>query len=185
MWTGWPDASLKNITGSIGTAILSSVFDIVAASGASSITDDLLRKGIEIFFDSALFTSGALCENDIACHIHVPAFNPPAEPPAKPYIAFNSAYMIEDPAVLAAVLVHEGTHFQQYLDGSLHNEGLGKLTTIDIEFRAWWNEAVYWDSVRASFLPISTSLEDEEEKGWRPAKQGEGALRDYITPLYS
>lgn len=185
VWTDWPDINFKNILGAFGVAELSQAFDIVTASGVSSIATDLERKGIAISFDPTYFGPLGLCQTAIACHVYYPNLLPPSEPLLPPQIVFNPVYLTEAPAILAAVLVHEGTHFQQYLDGSIHNFFAGNLTVIDIEFRAWWNQSVYWDSIRAQHLPIDTVLEQELEQAWLRAKQGESALRDYITPLYT
>lgn len=85
--------------------------------------------------------------------------------------------------MLAGVLAHEGTHFLQYLDLSSFQ---ADKTIIDIEFVAWWNEAAYWESARSGFgPPFDSPLKRDEESAYQVALQGENALRNYITPLYS
>lgn len=184
LWTDWPDVNAKNITGTTGTEALSQAFDFVASSVAKAVTDDLFRKGAAISFGSALDFSGSLA-NAIAFFNYAGIGAFPSTPSPLPFIKFNPLFINEAPKVLAAVLVHEGTHFQQFLDGTISEYLRGSKTVIDVEFRAWWNEAVYWQTVRTEFLPIDTTLEDEEEKGYQAALRGEGALRDYITPLYT
>ena len=182
VWTDWPDVNAANITGTDGVSLLAQAFALIERSGASFITNDLTRKGIPILFgDTSDFPKGA--DDAIAFFDPRGTAEPfPATPDPLPPIKFNPFYLGEEAGVLAAVLAHEGTHFLQYLDLSLADPA---LSVIDIEFEAWWNEAVYWDSVRANFLPIDTVLENEEERGYQAAIQGEAALRDYITPLYS
>ena len=155
----------------------------MAASGASAITDDLTKKGIAISFDATFFTSGAPCENAYACHSS-PLLPPPNEPSEKPFIVLNPILLSEDPSAVAAVLVHEGTHFQQFLDGSIHNEAAGNLTIVDIEFRAFWNAAVYWGSVRSGLAPFNTQLTADLESLYNLALQGEAALRNEIAARY-
>ncbi len=185
MWTQWPDVNARNITGSFGTSELEAAYDLIAASGASAITDDLFRKGIEIFFDEGdLFTTG-LCAGAFACHLALLTPPPPFEPMFSPVIAFNPDLLTEEPAMLASVLVHEGTHFQQYLDSSLHHKAVGDLTVVDTEFRAFWNAAVYWGSVRDSTPVTGTVLEYNLELAYSYAQQGEAELRALIDAVYN
>ena len=168
----------KNITGTLGVQKLSDVFDLVANSTAKAITDDLFRKGISISF-------GDDCDpGAVACQIYYPSFQPPSEPTVKPTIVFNPTYVNEDASLLAAVLVHEGTHFQQYLDGSSHHRLAGDLTVVDIEFRAFWNAAVYWGEIRTAQAPFTTVLEQDAEGLYQLAQQGEAALRNEIDSRY-
>lgn len=183
MWTDWPDVNLKNITGILGTQTLSQAFDLIAASGASAVTEDLKAKGIEIFFDPDYFSLGAPCEGAYACHFAA-LYPPPAEPAEKPFIVFNPILLADSPGALAAVLVHEGTHFQQFLDGSIHHEALGNLTVVDIEFRAFWNAAVYWGEIRTGQIPFNTQLKFDLEYLYNLALQGEAALRNEIAARY-
>ena len=186
-WTDWPDQNVKNISGTAGEILLlTTVFDTVATSSASFVTSDLFARGTSISFgDPADFTTGGICEGSIACHLFSPFFRPPAEPGFAPVIIFNPTFSGEDPGVLAAVLVHEGTHFEQYLDGTALEYADGTISVIDIEFTAWWNAAVYWEEVRSQFSPIDTVAENTLEIGWEKAKEGEAALRDLIAPLYT
>ena len=96
-------------------------------------------------------------------------------------ILLNPEFMNEDPGLLAAVIVHEGTHFQQFLDGELFDPS---LSTPEVEFRAWVNEAVYWETVRAGFSPFDSPLAQQEETGYQVASLGEGALRDFLASTY-
>jgi len=96
-------------------------------------------------------------------------------------MSFNPRFLTEAPEVLAAVLAHEGTHFQQYLDGRVFNPSLG---TVDIEFDAFWNEAVFWGRIRDTLAPFDTPLEQEIEGVYQLAQQGEGTLRDRIAAVY-
>lgn len=181
-WTGWTDVNTTNIQGTIGTATLASVFDAVAASGANGITGDLIRHGISVsFVDAATFADA--CGNAIACFLYYTAPRPPDQPDPLPFVLFNPAYLSEPPEILADVLIHEGTHFQQYLDGRVFNTGLG---TVDIELDAFWNEAVYWGEVRDRFGPPfdDSPLEQESEGVYQLAQQGESALRDAIAAAY-
>ena len=121
------------------------------------------------------------CSGAIACFLSSRAATPPSTPPS-PVIIFNPTYLSEAPAVIAGVLVHEGTHFQQYLDVTLLDTS---LSVVDIEFRAWWNAAAFWQNVRTAFLPASTVVEQTNENGYQAALQGEAALRDLIAALYT
>ena len=86
---------------------------------------------------------------------------------------------------MAATLVHEGTHFQQYLDGTLIWYAAGGITVVDVEFTAWWNQAVDWQGVRPSFSPDDTVVEVTNEAAYQAALQGEGALRNLIASLHT
>ena len=183
-WSDWPDSNSKNITGVIGTESLSAAFDIVAGSGVSAVTNDLFRKGISISFDGNYFGAGAPCEGAYACFFGDTSFFPPDEPGTLPFIVFDPLLADEDPTLLAGILAHEGTHFQQYLDGSLHHKALGTLTVIDTEFRAFWNGAVFWSEVRDSQFPLMTALAQDEEDLYNLALQGEAALRNEIAARY-
>lgn len=94
---------------------------------------------------------------------------------------FNPTYLNETPQVLAAVLVHESTHSQQYFDGRTSNPALG---TVDIEFDAFWNEAVFWSEIRGTVGAIDTPLEREADTVYQLAQQGEGTLRNAIAATY-
>ena len=184
-WTGWSKTNSVNITGTLATDKLRDAFDLVAASGAHAITDDLQAKSVQISFANDLsdFSVGCQTVQAIACMNAQGIENFPDA--AKPFILFNPRWSGEEAGILAGVLTHEGTHFQQVLDLTLANEALnGELTVIDIEFVAWWNAAVYWGEVRSAFLPIDTPLEIEEEAAYVAALQGEAALRDYFGPRY-
>lgn len=185
LWTDWADVSLKNITGTIGVLALSAAFDLVATSDARAITDDLFRKGISIAFDGSYFGQSGVCGSAYACHVYRTGQFPPTEPATKPIIAFNPLYADEDPEALAAVLVHEGTHFQQYLDGTAFHRLNGAITTVDQEFAAFWNGAVYWSSVRATQQPPGSSLETDLESLYQLAQLGEAALRNEIDARYN
>ncbi len=165
MFTDWSNPSI-NITG-VGAAILLQTFNLVDASSAHAITDDLEAKGILISFSSAEFLPGQICDGAIACFIHPtdPAPGPLGTPQSLPYVIFDVSYMSEAPEILAAILVHEGTHFQEFLDGDLFNPS---LTVVDMEFLAFWNESAYWDTVRPSILPIDTPLELLMKIGTKP-----------------
>ncbi|MCG3176026.1 MAG: hypothetical protein MOGMAGMI_00964 [Candidatus Omnitrophica bacterium] len=181
VWTNWPDSDLTNISGTGGPKLLAA-FELIQDSIASSITDDLFAKGISITFGAAaLFDTGGDCEGAIACFGTIAGQTPPNTPVPVPTIQFNPDFIGEDSGLLAAVLVHEGTHFQQFLDGSIQDN---TNSTVDIEFTAFWNEAVYWDKVRSDFLPIDTVLEQELETAYQVALQGEAALRAFIDALY-
>lgn len=181
LWTSWPDSDLINISGTGGPKLLAA-FELIQDSIASSITDDLFAKGLSITFGAAAtFDTGGDCAGAIACFGQINAQTPPNTPVPMPEILFNPDYIGEDAGLLAVVLVHEGTHFQQFLDGSLFDN---TNSTVDIEFTAFWNEAVYWDKVRTPFLPIDTALEQELETAYQTALQGEAALRAFIDAIY-
>ena len=178
IWTQWPDVNIMNITGTEGTAVLTSAFNLVAGSGANSITNDLFRKGIPIsFIDISTFQS--LCGDAIACFGGASG-SPPYAPSTPPSMIFNPTYLNETSEALAAVMVHEGTHFQEYLDGRSFNPLYGD---VDIEFDSFWNGAVFWGEIRGGVL-ITTALENDVEGLYQLAQQGEGALRDEIASRY-
>lgn len=181
LWTSWPDADLINISGTGGPKLLAA-FELIQDSIASSITDDLFAKGLSITFGpAATFDTGGDCAGAIACFGEINGQTPPNTPAPMPEILFNPDFIGEDAGLLAAVLVHEGTHFQQFLDGAIFDN---TNSVVDIEFTAFWNEAVYWDKVRTPFLPIDTALEQELETAYQTALQGEAALRAFIDALY-
>lgn len=183
VWTNWPDVPNPgaNILGTFGLDILTQAFNTVAASAASGITTDLANKGIGILFgDEADFPAGDGDRVTIAFFDPLGQGGYPGAPTATPVIKFNPAFADEDPGVLAATLVHEGTHFQQYLDGTLFTGA----SEIDIEFTAWWNQSAYWQSVRENFAPYDSRLEQARETAYSYAVQGEAALRDYIATIY-
>ncbi len=182
-WFGWPDVASPgpNITGTVGVDSLAQAWDFVANSNAHFVTDDLARKAIEISFGPAEdFLPNPNGSVAIAFLGYYPSQTPPAEPYLLPFIEFNPDYANEDPATLAAVLVHEGTHFRQYLDGSLLDDN---LTVVDIEFVAWWNAAVYWQGVQTPALS-ETRLGGIQDVGLSWALQGESYLRDQLAVLY-
>ena len=183
-WTGWPDTNTRNITGTQGVELLGAAFDLVANSLASSVTNDLFRKGLSIAFGSPADFAGPLA-SAIAYFSFAGIVTMPATPDPLPFILFNPKFITEDPKVLAAVLVHEGTHFQQFLDGTTVDYLLRNKTVVDVEFTAWWNGAAFWQTVRGNFLPPATTVAFTNEAGYQAALQGEGALRDLITSLYT
>ena len=192
LWARWPDANTMNITGTLGLDALTQAFKIVQDSTLSAITNDLFRKGTSISFagDQQLYAEACGGPESIACMQFLPNSAdppipvPPSTPSFLPQIVFNPAFVAEDPTVLADVLAHEGTHFQQFLDGAILDLIAGTASVIDIEFRAWWNAAVFWEGVWALFVPFDTVVTHTAEAGYQAALQGEGALRDLIASLY-
>jgi hypothetical protein len=89
--------------------------------------------------------------------------------------------MTGDPRLLAGVIVHEGTHFQQFLDGELFDSS---LSTPEREFRAWVNELVYWNEIRPIVSSLRTPLAEQYEFTYQIALRGEGALRDFLASVY-
>ncbi|OGX38935.1 MAG: hypothetical protein A3C53_02385 [Omnitrophica WOR_2 bacterium RIFCSPHIGHO2_02_FULL_68_15] len=159
---------------------LTTAFSLVASSGAHAITNDLTARGIPIgFLDQGTFDR--ICAGAIACFVPLSSALPPATPDPPPVMLFNPAYVSEPPATLAAVLVHEGTHFQEYLDGRLLDSSRG---TVDNEFDAFWNAAAFWEDIRATQAPFTTPLEQQVEGPYQLALQGEATLRDYIASVY-
>jgi len=182
IWTGWTDVDALNITGTQGVALLTSAFNLVASlSPFNAITADLIAKGISIAFGTAQDFSGPTANAIAYFRVQGTAAFPNTPVPA-PFLLFNPAFLHDSVEAIAATLVHEGTHFQQYLDGQIFNP---TQTVIDIEFRAWWNAAVFWHEVRAQASPLDTRLEQEAEFGYRTALQGEAALRALIASLYT
>jgi hypothetical protein len=181
VWTGWMDAQMRNITGTRGAEALTAAFEFVATSRASALTGDLVRKGIPIAFGEASDFTGDEA-NTIATFNFSSGESLGEEPPMQlPTITFNPAFLGEDPRVLAAALVHEATHFQQFLDGSLLDPA---TSHVDLELEAWWNEAAFWDEARASTWPANTFLEEQAELAYRTALRGEAALRDLVTAIH-
>jgi len=170
-----------DIEGDIGVSVLHTVFSLVASSGAHGITDDLTARGIPLgFIDQGTF-NGICTTEAIACFVSLSSALPPATPDPRPAILFNPTYLSEPPATLAAVLVHEGTHFQEYLDGRLLDSSRG---TVDNEFDAFWNSAAFWEGIRLTQAPFTTALEQDLEGIYQTARQGEAALRDLIAARY-
>ena len=180
VWTAWPDENLKNVTGSQGLEALSAAFDLVADSRAKTLTDDLVRKGIPVLFGTAAQFTGEM-GNVIAFFQSSPGESiTVGTPVTMPSITFNPLFLHEDPKVLATALVHEATHFQQFLDGSAWDRS---RDAEDLEFQAWSNEAAFWEEARASVGPINTFLEQQSELAYRTALRGEAALRDLLIAL--
>ncbi len=175
VWTTWPDVHQRRIVGTEGVALLTQAFDLVGRTRASGITDDLTRKGIRIGFGTAKEFSGA-----IAHFRYSTTSGPPGAPERLPEILFSPLLLRESPQALAAALVHEGTHFQQFLDGTLLSP---EQVAHEAEVAARWNEAVVWDEIRADCWPIDTPLEREQEFGYRTVLRGESALRDLLRSL--
>ena len=144
------------------------------------ITDDLTARGIPMLFTDA-GTFQIFCSEAIACFLSSAGSTPPSTPSPSPIILFNPTYVSEPPAMLAAVLAHEGTHFQEYLDGRLFNAALG---TVDNEFDAFWNAAAFWEDIRATQTSVTSPLNTEIEGVYQLALQGEAALREHIAAVY-
>ena len=189
LWTNWPDLvpPAANITGD-HAAVLQAAFALLVGSVADPIADDLARKGIEVTFGpAASFAQGSGNENAIAYFYFGGALtvnDVPDTPHPTPYIYFNPAYVGEAPGLLADVLVHEGTHFEEFLDGTARDYINHIVTIVDVEFTAFWNEAVLWADIRAGFIPFDTPLELEEENVYQMAGRGEAYLRSAITQAY-
>ena len=179
LWSGWPDVNQRRIIGTQGIEQLTEAFRLVSASRTASITDDLYRKGIAISFGEPSDFSGAMAHVIASFRFSSDAKPPPA-PAVMPVITFNPFYVRENPAVLGAALVHEGTHFQQYLDGTLLQPN---WSIVETEFTAWSNEAAFWDEARGATWPFDTALEHEEEFGYHTVLHGEAALRDLLAAL--
>lgn len=178
-WRRWPDANFRNIVGDRGTDALNQAFDLLQDSDAESITVDLFRKGIPMLFgDPEAFNDPTA---PAAVFIY-PDSRPPDPPIPPPILTFNPKFLNEDPRVLAAVLAHEGTHFQQYLDGTLHEKTVDQTT---LETEAWTNGAVAWQQMRRSALGLNTPLVRDMEVGYQVVRQGEGLLRDFVASLYT
>ena len=180
VWTAWPDANLKNITGSQGLEALDAAVELVASSRAGALVDDLIRKGIPLSFGTAEEFTGEMSRAIAFFQSRPEEAIAAGVPVTVPSITFNPLFLHEDPKVLAGALVHEATHFQQFLDGSIWD---GSHTAVDLEFQAWSNEAAFWDEMRASIWPINTFLEQQSELAYRTALRGEAALRDLLTAL--
>ena len=179
VWKRWPDANMRSIVGTDGVDALNRAFDLLEDSDAHSIADDLFRKGITITFgDSSEFSGG----HSHAAEFVYPATHPPEKPVPPPAIHLNPQFLHEDPRVLAALLAHEGTHLQQYLEGRLR-QGAGEEAIL--EAQAWLNGGVVWQQVRRSALSIQTPLVRDLEVGYQVARQGEGLLRDFVAALYA
>ena len=180
VWTRWPDVNAQHITGTEGLPLLRRTFEVLMNSQAKAIADDLFRRGIAISFGQAEEFSGD-DEHAVALFVYSTETKPPDTPDPPPELKFNPNFLNEDPRVLAAVLAHEGTHFQQYLDGTLHDPSASRIET---ETAAWINGAVLWQQIRLSALPLNTPLVRELELGYQVALQGEGWLRDLVAVLY-
>ena len=178
-WPDWPDVNQRNIQGTNGVASLTEALALVGQSRLRGVADALVRKGVAIAFgEPEEFLgrqAGALATFRFSRQRT--ADGRPAEPPT---ILFNPQLLKEHPVVLAATLAHEGTHFQQYLDGELLDPGRPSSET---EFDAWWNEAVFWDEVRSDAGPLNTPLEREAEFSYRTALGGEAALRNLLAAM--
>lgn len=181
VWTHWPDASKRTIGGRRGVMHLTRAMDILAQSGAKAILEDLERKGILVAFgeESEFADAG---EHAAALLIYRDTDRPPFTPRQAPALKINPKYVNEDPRVLAAVIAHEGTHFQQYLDGTLLDRSHSRR---DAEADAWVNGAAFWQEIRNSEgLPLTSELARQEEVNFQMVRQGEGPLRDLIAALY-
>ena len=181
VWSGWQDQNHLNIGGTEGQAALQSAFKLAAGSRAAGIVGDLVRKGIEIAFGSAEDFSGEHAEEIATFDFSQETAPGAGAPETLPRIRFNPLFLHEDPAVLASALVHEATHFQQFLDGRLCGASPDQ---VDLEFAAWSNEAAFWDEIRSQRGPAKTFLELQEEFAYRTTLRGEAALRDLLEALH-
>lgn len=177
-WRHWPDVNRRRLTGTQGLETLSRALDLLQDSDAFPIAEDLVRKGIAISFGDPSEFAG---EHQPAAEFIYPSSRPPGAPEPPPTLRINPKFLHEDPRVLAAVLAHEGTHFQQYLEGTLRRDA----SVTELEARAWMNSAVVWQQVRRSALPLQTPLVRDLEVGYQIARQGEGPLRDFMASLYT
>ncbi len=189
-YTSWPDVNLVNTSGTAAErAILNAAFNFMDDSVVtSSIADDLRAKGISISVGAAsIFAGGGDCVGSYACFYFAPndtyTFAPNTPNPV-PYIIFNPDYMDEDPQLLSVILAHEGTHFQEYLDGKIQQYRVGQLNVVDIEFLAFWNASVYWDSIRSGFSSSTSALTQDFDYLHSLASQSEAALRTEIDLRY-
>ena len=178
-WTAWADVHRRNIVGTQGVAALAQAFEQIGQSRAFAVGETLTRKGIAISFGEPSDFTGVRA-SAIAYFDFSKRTKPPGPPKTEPTIKFNPQFVNERPEVLAAALVHEGTHFRQFLDGTLLNP---TRSNVDIECDAWWNEAAFWDEMRGKVWPIDTALERESEFAYRTALQGEARLRELLTAL--
>ena len=181
VWTGWADVNARNIGGTQGTEALGAAFDLAMDSRARGLLDDLSRKGIEVAFGQPDEFSGEHA-GEIATFDFSPDEHPGAGAPARmPRIRFNPVFLGEEPKVLAAALVHEATHFQQFLDGSLFQ---AQVDPIEVEMAAWSNEAAFWDEIRGGAPRRQSVLENQAEFAYRTALRGEAAMRDLLEALH-
>ncbi len=192
VYTDWSDVNALNLQGTAAEiAKLQQMFDLMAASDLSPLADDLTRKGIPIFVGPAAgFTGDAA--STIARFTFAPEnldgdnifTNPPDTPDPIVFIEFNPSFFGETAEVLVSTLMHEATHFGQYLDGTIVNFIAGVVDLIDVEFKAFWNESFYWGQVRESFLPFDTELEESNEAYYQQAVLGEANLKAFIASIY-
>lgn len=179
VWSQWSEVYQRTITGTQGTGLLAQAVDIIEGSRMLSIAEDLVRRGVAVSFgdpdDFSEEQRGA-----VAIFRYADTDTPPSAPSTAPEIRLNPKLLSEHPLVLAAALVHEGTHLQQYLDGTLLN---ASTSDPEIEFRAWWNEAAFWEEVRGKAWPIDTPLERELEFSYRAALHGEARLRELLEAM--
>jgi hypothetical protein len=177
LWKRWPDANFRNIAGREGVDALNRAFELLEDSDAHSVADDLFRKGIRLSFGEP----GDFSEADApAARFISPAGRPPDPPIPPPTLTLNPKFLGEDPRVLAAILAHEGTHFQQYLDGTIQ-----RADSTELEAQAWTNGAVMWQQMRHSALALNTPLVRDLEVGYQIARQGEALLHDFVAALYT
>jgi hypothetical protein len=178
-WPGWEDVNRENVVGEHGTAVLHEVFDVVRGTRAGVLVEDLVRKAIPVSFG----TASDFAEEPNVIAVFEFASEKEAEiggPGHHPQILFNPAFLNEDPRVLSAALVHEATHFQQFLDRSIFNQSIPRA---NLELEAWQNEAAFWEGVRGELVASHSALARQPELAYRTALRGEGALRDLLAAL--
>jgi hypothetical protein len=176
VWEQWNKRYERNITGTQGLGQLQQAFALIEDSRMLSVAEDLIRRGVAISFGEASDFSGVT--GGALAYFHYAATEaPPSAPSVEPEIRLNPKLLHEHPLILAAALVHEGTHVQQYLDGSLLD---ASESDPEIEFSAWWNEAAFWEEVRGALWPIDTPIERELEFNYHAALHGEARLRELI-----
>ena len=180
MWKYWPDVNRRNIAGTQGVESLTKAFEVLAHSDGRAIIEDLVRKGVAVSFGEAQEFANA-GEHATAVLVYSTDHRPPATPGQLPVIKINPKFLHEDPRLLAAVLAYEGTHFQQYLDGTIFNPIHSRL---DGEVAAWMNGAAFWREIRREPLPFDSPLAKQAELGFQVARQGEGPLGDLLAALY-
>jgi len=176
VWTAWPDSDRLNITGTVGVDLLNQAYNLLGQV-ASAITGDLFAKSIEIRFgDGADTCNGRAVTGYVAFFCPGDPTGMPGQPESKPFIVVHPDYQNESVQVIAAVLAHEGTHFQQYLDSTLFSA----QTEVDKEFRAYWNGSGAWQRLRPSSIR-GTRLEKDLDTILAQAQQGESSFKDYLA----
>ena len=149
-------------------ASLSEVFNFVAASKYSTLTDAIQNGGVSVVWGTAEDfqgeSAGAASYFDIE----------------RNSIIFNSRYAQESTESLATLLVHEATHVLQGLQGRLNS-----APVQDLELEAFTSQAIAWAEFKNETSLKATTLEADLDHLAASMAQNTDGLKDIVSTRYA